>query len=70
MLLLLFVLFSLIGRLGIGGSGRRSGGGTFNSGFIPATHRSLGLDFVSDGVSGLVPSDDLYIGFSYVRTRL
>ena len=69
MLLLLFVLSSLIGRLGIGGSGRRSGGGTLTSEFIPATHRSLGLDFVSDGVSGLVPSEDLYISLSYVKTR-
>ena len=69
MLLLLFVLSSLIGRLEISGSGRGSGGGTFTSGFIPATHRSLGLDFVSGGVSELVPSKDLYISLLYVKTR-
>ena len=56
-LFLLFVLFSLIGgRLGIGGSGRGSGGGTFTSAFIPTAYRSLGLDFVCVDVSGLVPS--------------
>ena len=70
MLLLLFILSSFIGRLAIGEGGRRSGGGTFTSGFIFATHRSLGLDFVSDGVSGLVPSEDLYISLLYVKTRL
>ena len=68
MLLLLFVLSSLFGRLGIGGSGRGSGGGTLTSGFIPAAYRSLGLDFVRGGVSGLVPSEDLYISLSYIRT--
>ena len=70
MLLLLFVLSSLIGRLEIGRSGRGSGGGTLTSGFIPATHCSLGLDFVSVDVSGMIPSEDLYISLSYVRTRL
>ena len=69
-MLLLFVIFSsLIGRFGIGGSRCGSGGGTFTSGFIPATHYSLGLDFVHGGVSGSVSSEDLYISLSYIRTR-
>ena len=67
MLLLLLVFSSLIGRLGIGGSGCKSGGGTFTSFF--ATYRSLGLDFMRGGMSGSVPLEDLYISLSYVRTR-
>ena len=69
MLLLLFVHSSLIERLGVGESGRRSRGGTLTSGFILATHRSLGLDFISGGVSGSIPSEDLYIRLSYIKTR-
>ena len=67
MLLLLFVLSGLIGRLEIGESGRRSGGGTLTS--ILATHRSLGLDFLHGDVSGSVPSEDLYISLSYIGAR-
>ena len=66
MLLLLFVLSSLIGRLGIGRSGRESRGGTLTS--VLATHHSLGLNFVRGGVSGSVPSEDLYISLSYIKT--
>ena len=69
MLFLFFVLSSFIRRLGIGGSGHGSRGGTLTSEFISATHRSLGLDFVSGGVSESIPSEDLYISLSYVKTR-
>ena len=69
MLLLLFVLSSLIGRLEIGGSGRGSGGITFTSRFIPAIHRSLGLDFMRGSVNRSISLKDLYISLMYVGTR-
>ena len=68
MLLLLFVLFSLLERLGIGGSGRRSGGGTLTSGFVRAIHCSLGLDLVRSSVSRSISSENLYISLTYVGT--
>ena len=70
MLLFLFVLSNLIGRLKIGGSGRESGGGILTSGFVPAIYCSLGLDFVCDGVSRSIPLEDLYISLTYVGTWL
>ena len=65
-LLLLFVLSRLIGRLEIGGSGRGSRSRTLISRFVPAIHCSLGLDFVRGGVSRSIPSEDLYISLTYV----
>ena len=51
MLLLLFIFSSLLGRFGIGRSGRGSGGGTLRSlGVILAIYRPLCLDFMGGGM--------------------
>ena len=70
MLLLFFVFSSLIGTLRIGKSGRESRDGTFTSGFIPTIHGSLGLDFMRNNVSKLIPLEDLYISLTYIETWL
>ena len=70
MLLLLFVLSSLLGRLGIGGSGCGSGGETLRSlGVIPAIYRSLRLDFMGSGMGRLISLETAQICLSHVRTR-
>ena len=70
MLLLLFVLSSLLGRLGISGSGRGSGGGTLRSlGVIPAIYRPLCLDFMGGGMGRSISSETAQISLSHVGTR-
>ena len=70
MLLLFFVFSSLIGRFGIGGSGRRSRGGTLRSlGVIPAIYRPLRLDFMGGGMGRSISSETAQISLSHVGTR-
>ena len=58
MLLLLFVLSSLFGRLRIGGSRRGSRGGTLKSlGVISAIYRPLRLDFMGGGMGRSISSE-------------
>ena len=56
------------------GSGSLEADAGVEAGLLPldlsATHRSLGLVFMRAGVSGSVPSEDLYLSLSYVRTWL
>ena len=70
---LLLVLLGFIGRLRIlGGSRYESGCGALRSlGVISAMvfSRSLGLDLVRSGVSGLTSSEDLEISLLHVGTR-
>ena len=71
MLLLLFILFTLIGRLRIlGRSGCGSGSGTFRSlGVIPAIYRPFHLDFMGGGMGRSTSLEIAQISRSHVGTR-
>ena len=66
-LLLLLVLPGLIRRPGILG---RSGYESLSLGFVPAMifHHSLGLDLVCGGMGWSIPSKDLQVDLSYIKT--
>ena len=69
MLLLLLIFPNLIGRLRILG---RSGYKSLSLRFDPTMifHCSLGLDFVYGSMGQSIPLGDLFVGLSYIRTRL
>ena len=65
-LLFLFILSSLIGRLGLWS---RSGG-LRSLKVLSAVYRLLGLNFVRNGVSRSTSLKDLYISLLHIKTRL